>query len=324
MKLMHPLGLALIAASSVLVAGTAHAQDFPSKPIRLIAPYASGGGNDLMARTVAEGMAKILKRPVIVENRAGAGGSVGILSVAKAEPDGHAIVMGGIGSMVLRAAVQGSKMPFDPHKDLAPVALIASASPVLVASRSINASSLSELVALAKSQTLSYGSAGVGSAMHLTGELMQQVAGIELLHVPHQGQGPALTALLGGHINFVFTDVSLALRHVASERLRMLAIAGRTRAPQLPAIPTTAESGLAGLVMENWYALYAPKDTPKPVLAKLTGAAIAAIQLPEIAQVIEKSTALVPIGADGDAVRVRMAEDTARWTPVVRKANITQ
>jgi tripartite-type tricarboxylate transporter receptor subunit TctC len=277
-----------------------------------------------MARTVAEGMARILKRPVIVENRAGAGGSVGILSVVKSEPDGHVIVMGGIGSMVLRAALEGAKMPFDPHKDLAPVALIASASPVLVASRSINVSSVSELVALAKSQRLSYGSAGVGSAMHLTGELMQQVAHVELLHVPFQGQGPALVALLGGHLSFVFTDVSLALRHVNSDRVRMIALAGRSRAPQLPNVPTTAEAGFPGLAMENWYALYAPKDTPRPVLAKLTAAAIATIQLPEIAQVIEKSTALVPIGADGEAVRARMAEDTAKWTPVVQKANITQ
>jgi tripartite-type tricarboxylate transporter receptor subunit TctC len=315
---------ALLASGLVLFAGGSQSQEFPSKTIRLIAPYAAGGGNDLMARTVAEGMAKILKRPVIVENRAGAGGSVGILAVARSEPDGHTIVMGGIGSMVLRAAVEGSKMPFDPQRDLAPVALIASASPVVVVSRSINVSSLSELVALAKSQKLTYGSAGVGSAMHLTGELMQQVAHVELLHVPHQGQGPAMTALLGGHINFVFTDVSLALRQVNSDRVRIIAIAGRSRAPQLPNIPTTAEAGLPGLVMENWYALYAPKDTPRPVLAKLTTAAISAIQLPEIAQVIEKSTALVPIGADGEAVRARMVEDTARWTPVVQRANITQ
>ena len=324
MDFFAKLGVSIFASGLVLFAGWSHAQEFPSKPIRLIAPYAAGGGNDLMARTVAEGMAKILKRPVIVENRAGAGGSVGILSVVRSEPDGHVIVMGGIGSMVLRAALEGSKMPFDPHKDLAPVALIASASPVLVASRSINVSSLAELVALAKSQRLSYGSAGLGSAMHLTGELMQQVAHVELLHVPYQGQGPALTALLGGHISFVFTDVSLALRHVNSNQVRMIALAGRSRAPQLPNVPTTAEAGFPGLAMENWYAIYAPKDTPRPVLAKLTAAAISAIQLPEIAHVIEKSTALVPIGADGEAVRARMAEDTAKWTPVVQKANITQ
>jgi tripartite-type tricarboxylate transporter receptor subunit TctC len=324
MDFIAKLGLSVLASGFVLFTGGSQAQEFPSKTIRLIAPYTAGGGNDLMARTVAEGMTRILKRPVIVENRPGAGGSIGILSVVRSEPDGHAIVMGGIGSMVLRAAVEGSRMPFDPQKDLAPVALIASASPVLVASWSIKLSSLSELVTLAKSQMLTYGSAGVGSAMHLTGELMQQVARVELLHVPHQGQGPALSALLGGHISFVFTDVSIALPHVNSDRVRIIAIAGRSRAPQLPNIPTTAEAGFPGLVMENWYALYAPKDTPRPVLAKLTATAISAIQLPEIAHVIEKSTALVPIGADGEAVRARMAEDTARWTPIVQKANITQ
>lgn len=314
----------LLVPGLVLFAGNSQAQEFPSKSIRLIAPYAAGGGNDLMARTVAEGMAKILKRPVIVENKAGAGGSVGILSVVRSEPDGHTIVMGGIGSMVLRAAIEGSKMPFDPQKDLVPVALIASASPVILASRSINVSSLTELVVLAKSRKLSYGSAGVGSAMHLAGELMQQVARVELLHVPHQGQGPALIALLGGHLNFVFTDVSLALRHVNSDRVTIIALAGLTRAPQLPNIPTTAEAGFPGLVMENWYALYAPRDTPKAALARLTAAAISAIQLPEIAQVIEKSTALVPIGADGDGVRARMSADTAKWTPIVQKADVTQ
>src|SRR5664279_82098 len=216
----------------------AFADEFPNRPINLVSPYAAGGGNDFMARTVARGLTDVLKQTVVVENKAGAGGTVGLTFVSRARPDGYTIVMGGIGSVVLRPAFEAERMKFNPQKELAPVALIAKESPVLMVNSSLNAKTLPELIALAKTSRITYGTPGVGTAMHLTGELMKQVTDVPMVHVPYRGQGAAFADLLGGTISLVFTDVSVALPYAKASRVHILAVAGKERSPLLPEVPT--------------------------------------------------------------------------------------
>jgi tripartite-type tricarboxylate transporter receptor subunit TctC len=228
--------------------------------------------------------------------------------------------MGGIGSVVLRPAMEGDKQTFDADKELAPVALIAKGSPVLMISTSLNIKSLKDLVALSRKQQITYGTPGTGSAMHLTGELMSQVADAPVVHVPYRGQAPAMNDLIAGSISFVFTDVSVALPYADFSKVSIIAVAGKERAPQLPNVPTTAELGYPGLVMENWYALYAPRDTPTPIVKQLSDAAIGAIELPEVKQTIEKMTGLIPLAGGSDALRQQARDDMARWLPIANRA----
>jgi tripartite-type tricarboxylate transporter receptor subunit TctC len=298
----------------------AAAQEFPARPITMVAPYAAGGGNDILARAVGGGMAKVLQQPVVIENRSGASGTLGMSAAARSRPDGYTIVMGGIGSMVLRPAFEGDRSAFDPQKELAPVALVAKGSPVLMISSSLGITSLKELIALAATQRITYGTPGTGSAMHLTGELMKQVTGAPVVHIPYRGQAPAMNDLLSGTISFVFTDVSVALPYADYDKVRTIAITGKERAPQLPNVPTTAELGYPDLLMENWYALYAPRDTPAPIIARLSDAVIAAIALPDVKQIIEKSTGLIPLGGGSEQLRKQTIADTTKWQPIAERA----
>lgn len=314
LKILFRAGLVL---SIAMVAGVAaRADDFPSRPIVMVVPYAAGSGADITARTVAQGLETVLKKPVVVEDHDGASGVIGLSYTARAKPDGYTIVMGGIGGVVLHPATEGDKMTFKPQQDLAPVALVAKASPVLVVNASLGVKSLSDLIALAKTRQLTYGSPGVGTAMHLTGELMQQIAGIKLTHVPYRGQGLVIADVVGGTIDFSFNDVSVALPFAHDDRVRMIAVAGKERAPQMPDVPTTAEAGYPRLVMENWYAIYAPRDTPAPVIARLAEATKEAVNAPEVREAIGKTTGLIPLGTGPDALRRQMAEDNAKWQPI--------
>jgi tripartite-type tricarboxylate transporter receptor subunit TctC len=184
----------------------------------------------------------------------------------------------------------------------------------------LNIKSLKDLVALSRKQQVTYGTPGIGSAMHLTGELMSQVADAPVVHVPYRGQAPAMNDLIAGTISFVFTDVSVALPYADFDKVSIIAVAGKERAPQLPNVPTTAELGYPGLVMENWYALYAPRDTPAPVVKQLSDAAISAIDLPDIKQTIEKLTGLIPLAGGSDALRKQARDDMARWRPIADRA----
>lgn len=298
----------------------AFADEFPNRPITLVSPYAAGGGNDFMARTVARGLTDVLKQTVIVENKAGAGGTVGLTFVSRARPDGYTIVMGGIGSVVLRPAFEAERMKFNPQKELAPVALIAKESPVLMVNSSLNAKTLPELIALAKTSRITYGTPGVGTAMHLTGELMKQVTDVPMVHVPYRGQGAAFADLLGGTISLVFTDVSVALPYAKDSRVHILAVAGKERSPLLPDVPTTAELGYPKLVMENWYAVYAPPSTPVPTIARLSEAINAAMALPEVKDVIGKTSGLIPLAGGPDALKNQTAEDNEKWQPIAARA----
>ena len=298
----------------------AFGDEFPSRPITLVSPYAAGGGNDFMARTVARGLADVLKQAVVVENKAGASGTIGLTFVSRARPDGYTIVMGGIGSVVLRPAFEAERLKFDPQKELAPVALVAKESPVLMVNSSLNVKTLPELIALAKTSRITYGTPGVGTAMHLTGELMKQVTGAPMVHIPYRGQGAAFADLLGGTISVVFTDVSVALPYAKDFRVRILAVAGKERSPRLPEVPTTTELGYSKLVMENWYAVYAPPSTPAPIIARLSEAIKDAMALSEVKDVIGKTSGLIPLAEGPDALKKQTAEDNEKWQPIAARA----
>jgi tripartite-type tricarboxylate transporter receptor subunit TctC len=311
-------GLAL-AIAAVAGAATANADDFPSRPIVMVVPFAAGSGADITARTVANGLSEVLKQPVVVEDRDGASGLIGLSYTARAKPDGYTIVMGGIGGVVLHPAVEGDKMTFKPQQELAPVALVAKASPVLVVNASLGVTTLPDLIALAKKQTLTYGSPGIGTAMHLTGELMKQITGGQLTNVPYRGQGLVIADVVGGTINMSFNDVSVALPFAKDSRVHIIAVAGKERALQMPDVPTTAELGYPQLVMENWYALYAPRDTSAPIIARLADATKTAMALPDVQQAIGKTTGLIPLGTGPDSLRQQMAEDNAKWQPIAAR-----
>ncbi len=313
------IGTAAILAVA-LTSAPVLAEDYPSRPITLISPYAAGGGNDFVARTVARGLGEVFKKTVVVENRPSAGGAVGLGHVARSKPDGYTLGMGGIGSVVLRPAFEGERSIFDAQRELQPVAIIGKESPVLIASKHLNVSSVKELVALSQKQQLTFGSPGVGSAMHLAGELFAQETGARMIHVPYKGQGNALTDVLGGQISFVFTDVSVALPYAQDDRVRIVAIAGRERSPKLPNVPTMAELGFAKIVMENWYAIYAARGTPPALIDKITEALRTAMALPQIRGPLIETSGLRPIVEGPQELERQTSEDNARWRPIAVKA----
>jgi tripartite-type tricarboxylate transporter receptor subunit TctC len=318
MKRTIRTGVALAAATLV---GTtvATADDFPSRPITLVSPYAAGSGNDILARTVGKAMGTVLKQTVVIENRDGASGTIGLSYVGRAKPDGYTLVMGGIGSVVLHPALEGEKKTFDPQKELAPVSLVAKASPVLVVNSGLGVKTLAELISLAHRTHVTYGSPGTGSAMHLTGELMKEVTGAPVVHVPYRGQSLVMNDVLSGTINFAFLDPPVVLPFIADKRVRIIAAAGKERAAEFPNVPTTSELGYPRLVMENWYSIYAPHGTPSAIIARLTSAIRQGMALPEVQQVIEKTTGLIPLAKGPDALQQQTLDDDAKWQPLAAK-----
>jgi tripartite-type tricarboxylate transporter receptor subunit TctC len=316
MKRAIPAVFVLFIACS---AASAAADNFPSRPITIISPYAAGSGNDILARTVGKAMGAVFKQTVVIENRDGASGTIGLAYVSRAKPDGYTLVMGGIGSVVLHPALEGDRKTFNPQSELAPVALVAKASPVLVVNAALGVKTLAELIALAHKTHLTYGSPGAGSAMHLTGELMKDVTGAPVAHVPYRGQSLVMNDVLSGTISFAFLDPPVVLPFVADNKVRIIAAAGKERAVQFPDVPTTSELGYPRLVMENWYAIYAPHGTPSPIVARLTEAIRQGMALPEIRQVIEKTTGLMPLAEGPDALQKQTLDDDAKWQPLAAK-----
>ena len=307
--------LALLVAPAPLLA-----DDYPTQQITLVSPYVAGGGNDFVARSVARGLGEAFKQTVIVENRPGASGVIGLGHVARSKPDGYTLGLGGMGSVVLRSAFEGKRSVFDAQKELQPVAIIAKETPVLVVSARLNVSSVQELVALSKKDQLTYGSPGIGSAMHLASELFAQETGARLTHVPYKGQGAAFTDVLGGQISMVFTDVSVALPYAKDDRVRILAVAGHERSVRLPNVPTLVESGFPKMLVENWYAIYAPRGTPSDMVNKIVDALRTAMKLPQIRAPLVDMSGLTPIVEGPQELEKQTAEDNDRWGPIAAKA----
>jgi tripartite-type tricarboxylate transporter receptor subunit TctC len=271
--------LAAVAAFLLaILAAPAAAQDYPSRPITLIVPYAAGGGNDLMARTAAEKMSKTLGQQIVIENRGGAGGSIATRQIAKAEPDGYTLGLGGTGTLAINPTLYAN-VGYDPRRDFAPIGLIATSALVVCVHPSLPVRSIPDLIALANKEPgkLNYASAGTGSGIHLGTEYFATMAGIKLTHIPYKGSSPALTDLIGGHVAIYFSSLPPAVGLVKEGKVRALAVTSAKRSPIFPDLPTVAESALPGYEAVLHYGIVAPAGTPRPIIDKLSTALRAAV-----------------------------------------------
>jgi len=275
--------LGLLLAVALGASTVVWAQAFPTKPIRFVVPFAPGGSTDTLARTLGQKVSEGLGQQVIIDNRTGANGNIGMEIVAKAPPDGHTIVLGYIANVAIGPSLY-DKLPFDPVKDYEPITLLATSPNVLVAHPSVKANNLKELIALAKTQPgkLNYASASVASVGHLTGELLNNLAGIKLTHVAYKGSGQAVTDLLGGHIQLMYSGFSSTLAHIKSGKLRPLAQTGEKRSAALPDVPTIAEQGFPKFEATAWYGVHAPAKTPKPIVNRLNAEFVKALKAPDV------------------------------------------
>jgi len=313
----------LLAALAVLpLASTARAQEYPSRPITLIVPFAAGGSTDVIARVIAAGLRAELGQPVVVENHAGAGGSLGTGMIAKAPPDGYTIGMGTASTLAINPAAYRT-LPFDVLKDLAPVTDIAAVPNIMSVHPSVPAKTMAEFVALAKAQLgkLSYGSSGNGSVAHLMGEQFKLATGTSLLHVPYRGIGPALSDAVGGQIQVLFDNLPTTLPMVQAGKLRALAVSGNSRVPALPDVPTFAELGLGDLNWMAFFGIVAPSGTPDGVVAKINAAVMKVMATADVRRAFELQQA-VAIGNSPQQFREEIERELARMKRAVEAANI--
>lgn len=276
-------GLIAAAAACALLPGLAAAQAFPSKPITIIVPFAAGGTTDILARIIAQGMGAGSGQSVVVDNRAGAGGNIGGQVAARAPADGYTLFMGTVGTHAINAALY-RKMPFDPVKDFAPLTRVANVPNLLVANPAQPFKTVQELIAYAKANPgkINFGSSGSGSSIHLSGELFKSMAKVDMQHVPYKGSAPAVTDLLGNQIAIMFDNMPSAIQHVRSGKLRAIAVTTAKRSPELPDVPTIAESGVPGYEATSWFGMFAPAATPAPVVAKLNATIVKVLAQPDI------------------------------------------
>jgi tripartite-type tricarboxylate transporter receptor subunit TctC/uncharacterized membrane protein YkvA (DUF1232 family) len=313
--------LGLVVLALMWLSGAARAQAWPSKPIRLVSPFPPGAVVDTLCRTLAPPLGEALGQAVVVENRAGASGNVGMDFVAKAPADGYTLGMGSIGTHGINPSVY-ARMPFDPVRDFAPITFVASNINVLVVHPSVPANDVRQLVAYAKANPgrLSYGSAGAGTSQHLAGELFKQITGVEMTHVPYKGAGPAVTDLLGGQIPLMFVDLSATLAHIRAGKLRALAVLTRERTPLLE-VPTAIEQGVAGLDVNAWFGLFAPAGTPHELVARLNAASSSALRLPATRERLE-SLGLSPAPGAPEELAALVRAELERWAKIAKAAKL--
>jgi tripartite-type tricarboxylate transporter receptor subunit TctC len=293
------------------------AQPYPSRPVRIVVPFAPGGAVDLVARAMAPRLNEAFGQSVIVDNRSGAGGTIGTDIVAKARPDGHTLLVASMGVAV--NAVLYPKLPYDTLKDLAPVTTLGEQPNIVVVHPSVAAKSMGELLALARAKPgqVTYGSGGVGSNSHLATVLLVQMARVEWLHVPYKGLGPAVAELVGGQVNVVVSNVSTALPHVKSGRLRLLAVTSEKRFPLLADTPTVSESGVRGYESSGWYGLWSTAGTPSAVLGRLHQQTVAILETTAVKeQFAAQGLQAIPVSPEAFGRRVR--EEIRKWGPVVK------
>ncbi|HEY5128208.1 MAG TPA: tripartite tricarboxylate transporter substrate binding protein [Bradyrhizobium sp.] len=298
----------------------AAAQDYPERAITLIVPYAAGGGNDVMARIVAEKMSKALGQQIVIENRGGAGGSIATRMIAKAAPDGYTLGLGGTGTLAIGPTLY-SNVGYDPRKDFAPIGLIATSALVVLVHPSVPARNLKELIALAKQQPgkMNFASAGVGSGMHLGTELFELLADVKLTHIPYKGTGPALTDLLGGHVSLYFSSLPPAIALVQEGKVRALAVTGPRRSPIFPDLPTVAESGLPGYEAVLHYGIVAPAGTPRPIIDKLNAALRQALAAPDVTARIAADGA-EPLPSTPEQYAADIDREERKWAAIVKRS----
>jgi tripartite-type tricarboxylate transporter receptor subunit TctC len=303
-----------LAVGAVLPAA---AQTYPAKPVRLVVPYAPGGGVDIVARAVAQELGKRLGQTVLVENRTGAGGNVGSDAVARAAPDGYTLLMASPANTINPSLY--TKMPYDPARDLVPIALVGSVPTVLIANRSLPVATVKELVALARARpgAVIYGSGGSGTTEHLAGEMFKSAARVDMLHVPYKGGAQVMTDLLAGQIALMFVNQLAALPYVTAGRAKALAVASGERSQALPQVPTFAETGYPDLRISVWWGVMGPAAIPKDIVAQLNREIVAALSSTEMNERLQAMSAK-PIGGTPEQFAKFFGEETARWARVVK------
>jgi tripartite-type tricarboxylate transporter receptor subunit TctC len=320
-----PLRFAKLAAALLVAAATmpaAQAQDFPTRPIRMVIAFPAGGPTDFVGRLLADRLKTLLPQPVLVENKPGANGAIGADFVAKAEPDGHTVFLSTVGAITITPHMR-TDLPYDTLRDFAPVTLVVSNTTILVVRADHPANSAKDLAALAKAKpgTIPFASTGVGSTTHLAMELYQGAAGIKFVHVPYRGAAPALTDLLGGQVQAFFADATVLMPHIKSGKVKALGAASDKRNPLLPNVSTLAEQGYPDTNSGNWYGLLAPAKTPPAVIAKLNAAFVAAINDPVVKDKLIQSGA-VPVANSSAEFGKHLKDELERWGKMVRDKGI--
>ena len=310
------------ALSLVLAAGSALAQAWPTRPISLVVPFPPGGTTDVLARALGEKLAKSLGQPVVIENRPGAGATLGADYVAKSKADGYTLLMGAVHHTIATSVYK--KLPYDFQKDFAPISTVAMVPNVLVVNAATPARDLAELVALAKAQPgkATYGSNGNGTAQHLIGTQFQNLTGTELIHIPYKGSGPLATDLLGGQITMSFDTVTPVLPHIRSGKLRALAVTTGKRSPALPDVPTLDEAGLKGFNLGTWFGVLAPAATPKDIVSRLNADIVKIIESADFRKRMDDIGA-GPVGNSPDQMASQIRDETEKFARLVKEAKVT-
>jgi len=310
-------------ALAMVLPAAAFAQAWPSRPVRLVVSFPPGGSTDTAARIVAPRLAERLGQQVIVENKPGAGGGVGIEAVAKSPADGYTLVLTGAGGLTANPSLY-RKLNYDPIKDLAPVGTFGTSPFVLIAHESLPAASLKDVVALAKAKPggLTYASGGNGTAMHLTGELIKSTTGSFIVHVPYRGTGPAVLATMGGETELAIADLASVRQQARGGRIKLLGVTSRERSALAPELPTLAESGAPGLEAVGWFAVLAPAGTPAPVIQRLSRELNAVLRLPEVREQFANA-GLEPLPGTPAALTELMVRETAKWAAVIKRSGAT-
>jgi tripartite-type tricarboxylate transporter receptor subunit TctC len=303
------------------LASSALAQTYPSRTVTIVTPFSPGGPVDAMARVFAGKMSDSMGQPVIVENRAGAGGAIGMNSVAKAAPDGYTILYSP-NSIAINPALY-RKLPFNPEKDLAPISQTLSTTLILAAHPKLNIASVQELVALARAQPgkLNFGSSGVADPLQLAMEMLKTSTGVDMLAIPYKGQGPMFGALLAGEVDVAVVSLQAALAPIRGGQLRALAVTGLKRSPALPQVPTVAESGVPGYDISSWHGFFAPAATPQEIIARLHKEIARAVHLPDVRQRVE-ATGNEVVGSTPEEFAEKFRTDVARFKKIVQDARI--
>lgn len=316
--------LAGMAAAAVLgMTGPVLAQDYPNKVIKLVVPYPPGGATDVIGRVMAQKLSVALGQQVVVDNRAGAAGSIGAAAVAAAPADGYTLLMGAMTSHSISAALNPKVATFDMDKSFAPVTIVGTVPLVFVVNPSIKASTLAEFIALAKSRSapLSFASAGNGSPQHLAGEMFQRAAGVQMLHVPYKGSGPAMTDLMGGQVDSMIETAPAAQSHIKAGKLRAIAAASAQRIATLPEVPTATEAGLKGFEVSSMFGIAAPAGTPAAIVTRLNDALKSILTLPDVKESLLAQGVIATYSTPQEAA-VALRNESAKWTKVIRDGNI--
>lgn len=320
---MRSTAAVIVLCVSAIAPSIAEAQSWPTRPVRLISPFAPGGGADITSRALAQKLSPALGQQVVVENRGGAGGMIGVDMAAKAPADGYTMVLGTIGPIAINPSLY-KKMTYDPMRDLIPVSQAANALNVLVVHPSLPAKNVKEMIAIAKARPgqMNYGSSGPGATDHLAGELFNVLAGVKMVHVPYKGGAPAMLDLVAGNVQVVFSTVSTAVAAMDSKRVRPLAMTGNQRFELMPDLPTVAEAGLKGFEVNNWYGIFLPTGTPKDIVTKLNAEVVKALAAPDVKKrLIEAGIVATSSSPEGFTAYVKA--ESSKWAKVIKDAGIT-